>query len=169
MREWLLWAFFHAEVHEAREEWREEIDGYLAAVEEYTGQPLEKGTVATSRGMRVTMDTVPMVYRPLIWYGVSGIVVCVECVADVVRLRSSREWTIRRRQGYGTWVSSTTRPRAPSTCSRRASGRPSRSPQPPPPTRTGIDRVASPPPPFPFSSYMALGCVPHSSPTPYLT
>ena len=73
MREWLLWAFFHAEVHEAREEWREEIDGYLAAVEEYTGRPLDKGTAATSRGMRVTMDEVPMVYRPLIWYGVSGL------------------------------------------------------------------------------------------------
>ncbi|KAL1731218.1 hypothetical protein EV714DRAFT_283532 [Schizophyllum commune] len=83
VREWLLWAFFHAEVHEAREEWQEEIDGYLSAVEEYTGQPLDKGTVATSRGMRVTMDTVPMVYRPLIWYGI---------VAGVDHSTAARLW-----------------------------------------------------------------------------
>ncbi|TRM61261.1 hypothetical protein BD626DRAFT_538215 [Schizophyllum amplum] len=70
VREWLLWAFFHAEVHEEQEEWAEEIDAYLAAVEDFTGRPLEEGTLATSRSMRVTLDTVPMVHRPLIWYSI---------------------------------------------------------------------------------------------------
>ncbi|KAL1743415.1 hypothetical protein HDZ31DRAFT_83410 [Schizophyllum fasciatum] len=83
VREWLLWAFFHAELHEAQEEWTEEIDAYLAVVEQYIGRPLDKGAVATSRGMRVTMDTVPMVYRPLIWYSI---------VAGVDHTTAARLW-----------------------------------------------------------------------------
>lgn len=78
--DWLLWALFSTSTTATRldgslaEEYEEEIDGYIKEIEKLVGRPLEEGTDSGVRSMRITLDPVTMLHRPLIWYSIVAIV-----------------------------------------------------------------------------------------------
>lgn len=72
-KEWLLWALFGCNLDDMREEWADEIEGYLRRLEAYMGSKFEDGWNAAAKCMRLTLDPVVMLHRPLIWYAVSVI------------------------------------------------------------------------------------------------
>ena len=57
----------------------EELEHYLRGFEKMLGRPLEPGSAKNGqdriKSIRVTLDPVRMLHRPLIWYLVSGSVV----------------------------------------------------------------------------------------------
>ncbi|PCH37667.1 hypothetical protein WOLCODRAFT_142188 [Wolfiporia cocos MD-104 SS10] len=74
MREWLLWAIFGSHQGNAKEEWTEELDGYLTKLDELSGTKMDPGRNESVSSMRTTIDPVVTVHRPLIWYMVVAIV-----------------------------------------------------------------------------------------------
>lgn len=70
MKEWLLWALFSTNRDGQKEEWTEELEGYLTRLEEYMGRKLERGWNSGAKCMKLTLDPVVMVHRPLVWYTV---------------------------------------------------------------------------------------------------
>jgi hypothetical protein len=72
--DWLLWALFSPTATRSDgsfvEEYQEEIDGYIEEIEKILGRKLEPGTDTGVRSMRITLDPVTMLHRPLIWYSV---------------------------------------------------------------------------------------------------
>ena len=71
MIEWLLWAVFGSQREGLKEEWADEIEGYIRNIEKLLGRKLEEGWDQTLRCMKVSLDPVDMVHRPLLWYLVS--------------------------------------------------------------------------------------------------
>lgn len=69
--DWLLWALFSATRDDYLAEWEDELEEYLSMVEVVIGRKLDPGYNAGARCMRVTLDRVLMLHRPLIWYLVS--------------------------------------------------------------------------------------------------
>ncbi|KAH7880325.1 uncharacterized protein C8R40DRAFT_1032949 [Lentinula edodes] len=72
--EWILWALFSATPETAQESWEEEMEEYVTKVEELLGMKLEQGRIHTTSALRLTLDPVKMVHRPLIWYLVVALV-----------------------------------------------------------------------------------------------
>ncbi|KAF8811418.1 hypothetical protein BYT27DRAFT_7336185 [Phlegmacium glaucopus] len=76
--DWLLWALFSATTTirdgSLVEENKEEIDGYIEEVEQLLGRKLESGGDSCLRSMRITLDPVGMLHRPLVWYSIVAIV-----------------------------------------------------------------------------------------------
>lgn len=71
--DWLLWALFSpaaALSNGLAEEHKEEIDGYIEEIEKHLGTRLKPGTDSSVRSLRITLDPVTMLHRPLIWYSV---------------------------------------------------------------------------------------------------
>jgi hypothetical protein len=66
--DWLLWALFSSRSKDTHREWEEELDHYITAMGEYVGYPLRPGSNPEMQCLRLTMDPVPMVHRPFIWY-----------------------------------------------------------------------------------------------------
>ncbi|KAI9511086.1 hypothetical protein F5148DRAFT_1274424 [Russula earlei] len=66
--DWLLWALFSSRTHDTLREWQDELDYYIAVMGEYVGYPLRPGANPEMQCLRLTMDPVPMVHRPFIWY-----------------------------------------------------------------------------------------------------
>jgi hypothetical protein len=72
--DWILWGFFalngdgQGERQEILETWRKEIDNYVSRIEELAGQTFPPGRNATVKSMRVTLDPVVTLHRPLVWY-----------------------------------------------------------------------------------------------------
>ncbi|KAG0707821.1 Alpha/Beta hydrolase protein [Suillus ampliporus] len=96
--DWLLWALFSATRDTCLVEWEEELEEYLSMVEDIIGRKLAPGYNARARCMRLTIDSVSMLHRPLVWYLVVGLV-------DVIS--SFRLW----HQGFhhyddGAWMAS---------------------------------------------------------------
>ncbi|KAH0827380.1 hypothetical protein J3R83DRAFT_4033 [Lanmaoa asiatica] len=71
--EWLLWAFFSMPMNTSWEEWEDEMAEYMATVENVLGQALPDGYNKDTPCMRLTLDPVPMLHRPLLWYLIVGI------------------------------------------------------------------------------------------------
>ncbi|TFK96830.1 hypothetical protein BDV98DRAFT_597219 [Pterulicium gracile] len=67
VKEWLLWGFFSCPPHEALGEWAEELDEYVDYLEETLGLKYEEEDVV-STSMRITLDPVMTLHRPLVWY-----------------------------------------------------------------------------------------------------
>ncbi|KAB8360569.1 hypothetical protein FH972_024309 [Carpinus fangiana] len=65
VREYLSWAFFN--VADAGPEHDDEMDVYLKTVDTSLGKPLPPGR-GNASCLRLTLDPVPMLHRPLIWY-----------------------------------------------------------------------------------------------------
>lgn len=65
VREYLSWAFFNAP--SVGPEHRDEMDRYLGVIESHLKTPLKKGR-GNADCLKLTLDKVNMVYRPLIWY-----------------------------------------------------------------------------------------------------
>ncbi|KAJ3885072.1 hypothetical protein GG344DRAFT_59771 [Lentinula edodes] len=72
--EWILWALFSATPETAQEAWEEEMEEYVAKVEELLGMKLEQGRVHATSALRLTLDPVRMVHRPLVWYLIVALV-----------------------------------------------------------------------------------------------
>jgi hypothetical protein len=66
--DWLLWALFSPTV--TRSDVEGEIDGYIEEIEKILGTRLEPGRDSGIRSMRITLDPVTMLHRPLVWYSV---------------------------------------------------------------------------------------------------
>ena len=64
--DWLLWALFSA--RNTNPEWEDELEYYTTVMGEYVGYPLMPGNSPEIQCLRLTMDSVPMVHRPFIWY-----------------------------------------------------------------------------------------------------
>lgn len=70
--DWLLWALFSCERQEAKmEEWKEELEAYVKMIEVMLGENLNEGRGEGIKTMRLTLDPVKVVHRPLVWYSVS--------------------------------------------------------------------------------------------------
>lgn len=72
--EWLLWALFSSRRDEFDEEWTEELEGYVQSLERLLGRRLEEGSNDEVRCMKVSMDAVISLHRPLVWYLIVGAV-----------------------------------------------------------------------------------------------
>ena len=73
--DWLLWSLFNSDRAHESPEWKQEIDSYVASVERLSGKRLQLGRNEGTKCMRVTLDPVVMVHRPLLWYGVSKLAI----------------------------------------------------------------------------------------------
>ncbi|THH13832.1 hypothetical protein EW146_g6434 [Bondarzewia mesenterica] len=72
--DWLLWALFSTHSGEILNEWQEELDHYTTVFAEVLGYPLERGSNTDLKTMRLTLDPVVMIHRPLLWYMIVGLV-----------------------------------------------------------------------------------------------
>jgi len=66
--DWLLWALFSVRNRDTNPEWEDELEYYTTVMGEYVGYPLMAGSTPEIQCLRLTMDPVPMVHRPFIWY-----------------------------------------------------------------------------------------------------
>ncbi|THU86288.1 hypothetical protein K435DRAFT_369326 [Dendrothele bispora CBS 962.96] len=79
--EWLLWALFSISPEQAHRlekegarregeggDLREEIEDYIEKIETLLGTKFEEGRDSTMSSIRLTLDPVKMVHRPLLWY-----------------------------------------------------------------------------------------------------
>jgi len=66
--DWLLWALFSVRNRDISPEWEDELGYYITVMGEYVGYPLIPGSNPDIQCLRLTMDSVPMVHRPFIWY-----------------------------------------------------------------------------------------------------
>ncbi|ATY59014.1 alpha beta hydrolase fold family [Cordyceps militaris] len=76
VREFLCWAFFDAEAEDPA--MREEMDGYVAALEERLGHRFAEGR-GTAKSLRLTLEPVETAYRGLAWYAVMALVDAATC------------------------------------------------------------------------------------------
>lgn len=70
--EWILWALFGVQKNGLQAAWEEEIEGYISMIEGLLGRKLEQGGDDTIRCIKVSLDPVITVHRPLIWYTVGA-------------------------------------------------------------------------------------------------
>ncbi|CAL1694590.1 unnamed protein product [Somion occarium] len=71
--EWLLWALFSSD-RNGREEWEDEIEQYIQAMEKLMGHKFKTGWNESVGCMKVSMDPVVSLHRPFIWYLIISIV-----------------------------------------------------------------------------------------------
>jgi hypothetical protein len=71
---WLYWAIFSCDRANAAPEWQVEAEEYLVAIERRFGREFKDGRngPGTTKSMRLTLDPVVMIHRPLLWYAVSN-------------------------------------------------------------------------------------------------
>jgi hypothetical protein len=68
VEDWLLWALFSVRNRDTHPEWEDELDYYITVMEEYVGYPLRRGSNPETQCLRLTMDPVPTIHRPFVWY-----------------------------------------------------------------------------------------------------
>ncbi|KAF9233338.1 hypothetical protein BU15DRAFT_54018 [Melanogaster broomeanus] len=125
--EWLLWSLFSSQVDARAEEWGDEIMGYVTTIENILGRELQAGYNKDTPCMKLTLDPVPMLHRPLLWYLIVGFVDFVTCLklyslgfrhySDKRWFQSFplRPWTILSRQSNAAGLSFWYRPRRSNT------------------------------------------------------
>ncbi|EKM52202.1 uncharacterized protein PHACADRAFT_148672 [Phanerochaete carnosa HHB-10118-sp] len=72
--EWILWAFFSSTRDQLVEEWWAEIEDYIRALETLLGRNIEPGRNEEIKCMKVSLDPVYALHRPMIWYSIVFIV-----------------------------------------------------------------------------------------------
>lgn len=72
--EWLLWALFSTDAGHNLGEWEEELNSYISVFATIVGYPLDTGSNGELKTMRLTLDPVVMIHRPLIWYMIVALV-----------------------------------------------------------------------------------------------
>jgi len=75
--EWLYWAIFSSTV-ENGEEFLSEAEEYLVELEQRNGTKLIPGHDPKIKPIRVTLDPVRTVHKPLVWYLVGIFLSCQE-------------------------------------------------------------------------------------------
>ncbi|KAI0539565.1 hypothetical protein GGR58DRAFT_226832 [Xylaria digitata] len=73
VREFISWAFFDRHMGNETAAELEEIDEYLAEIEQRIGYSLEPGR-GKAKSLRLTLDEIEIRYRSVVWYFVIGIV-----------------------------------------------------------------------------------------------
>jgi len=73
--EWLYWAIFSSTVEDG-EEFLSEVEEYLVELEKCNGTKLIPGHDPKIKPIRVTLDPVRTVHKPLVWYLVG---ICLSC------------------------------------------------------------------------------------------
>ena len=68
--EWLYWAIFSSTVKDGKE-FLPEVEEYLVDLEQRNGTKLMPGHDPKIKPIRVTLDPVRTVHKPLVWYLVS--------------------------------------------------------------------------------------------------
>lgn len=69
--DWILWALYSSSRADMVEEWEDEIEGYIRTIEKLLGRELEQGWNPDVKCLKVTLDPVTALHRPLVWYFVS--------------------------------------------------------------------------------------------------
>ncbi|RDX49812.1 alpha/beta-hydrolase [Lentinus brumalis] len=96
MVEWILWAIFGTHREGLKEEWMDEIEDYMRKIEELLGRKVEEGWDQTVRCMKVSLDPVDTVHRPLFWYFLVAVVDTITAI-DMMRAGfrhyTSGNWT----------------------------------------------------------------------------
>ncbi|KIM88219.1 hypothetical protein PILCRDRAFT_814122 [Piloderma croceum F 1598] len=87
---WTLWALFSTETYQS--EWDAEINGYLAEIEGLLDRKLENGYADQAKAMRLTLDPVVTLHRPLVWYIIVGGVDMYSSLS--IRIRGFKHYTI---------------------------------------------------------------------------
>lgn len=83
MIEWLLWSLFGSHLDILNEELTEELEGYIAQLETLSGRPIGHGRNEKIKSIKVSLDPVVTVHRPLIWYSVRTSVRLLRLRADL--------------------------------------------------------------------------------------
>lgn len=73
VREFLSWAFFDKHLGDETSAEREELDEYVAEMERRMGHQLEPGR-GKAMSLRLTLDTIEVRYRSVMWYLIVGII-----------------------------------------------------------------------------------------------
>ncbi|KZT09341.1 uncharacterized protein LAESUDRAFT_742136 [Laetiporus sulphureus 93-53] len=73
LKELLLWAFFNSDLNGLQEEWKQELDEYVAQVEKVIGHELPDGRNDDMKCKAFTRQTVRMTHRPLLLYLMTGV------------------------------------------------------------------------------------------------
>lgn len=71
VRDWILWAIFGADLQhreETRAKYGDEVERYVEQFEKIVGREFPEGRNENVKSLRVTLDPVLMLHRPLIWY-----------------------------------------------------------------------------------------------------
>lgn len=78
IREWLTWAMFGSDKPEIEdlEAWTQESEQYLQAMEGHFTWTIQQGRTKDLPVMKLTVDPVHIVSRPLLWYIVSRLLYC---------------------------------------------------------------------------------------------
>ena len=69
--EWLLWALFSCHRDALVQDWEDELRGYVDTIEQLLGRTLEEGSNKDVNCIKVSLDPVVSLHRPLLWYIVS--------------------------------------------------------------------------------------------------
>ncbi|KAI0083186.1 hypothetical protein BDY19DRAFT_998779 [Irpex rosettiformis] len=72
--EWLLWALYSSPCDALVQDWEEELEGYVNTIEQLLGRKLEEGINKDIKCMKITLDPVISLHRPLLWYFIVAIV-----------------------------------------------------------------------------------------------
>jgi len=92
--DWIYWAVFSCDRVEAAPEWQTEAEEYLVLVERRFGLEFKDGNNGPrkTKSMRLTLDPVVMIHRPLLWYAIVG---CVDTYT----------WFVLRNNGFKHYAS----------------------------------------------------------------
>ncbi|KZT12076.1 uncharacterized protein LAESUDRAFT_733939 [Laetiporus sulphureus 93-53] len=90
----LLLHVFNARREDLRPEWKDELEEYISRVETTTGHKFEDKPGASGKGMMLTLDPVPMVHRPLIWY--LNVALLDTCVSAVLLWKGFEHYEVHR-------------------------------------------------------------------------
>ncbi|KZS99366.1 uncharacterized protein LAESUDRAFT_668070, partial [Laetiporus sulphureus 93-53] len=74
IKEWILWALFGTHHDGYKEECAEEVEFHIQMLEKHTGSKLDHGWSHSVKCMRLALDPVVSLHRPLCWYVIVGIV-----------------------------------------------------------------------------------------------
>ncbi|OAA73391.1 hypothetical protein ISF_00292 [Cordyceps fumosorosea ARSEF 2679] len=78
VREFLLWAFFETDNDDVNGPLSEELNGYVAGLEDAVGHRFAEGR-GPARCLRLTLDPIVTAYRGLAWYAVIALVDALTC------------------------------------------------------------------------------------------
>lgn len=87
--DWLLWALFSTDQRGLLDDptIEEELNEYLTMIETKIGRKIEQGRNVSIKPMRLTLDPVVMLPRPMVWYVVSPFASRTTLSSDIPRDR----------------------------------------------------------------------------------
>jgi len=76
VEDWILWAVFSADRFELQDhpEWSQELEGYVIACEKTMNLHFAEGRNPKVKSIRLTLDDVHIIHRPLVWYMVRAVI-----------------------------------------------------------------------------------------------